>query len=383
LYNDVFDLVPEDVYACSLPDPLAVPPGVINVSVTEDVTSWRLRSATDLYIDFDPPTNYPWFDHIEVWRSYDNEAWEFLFYAGGAFTIPNVNEGITVWLRLKTVSTFGTKQSDANDYKLSHLVGGASAVVPGSLSGLQLVVSGSAINLHAIQLTGADIDQYEFRLGPSWVGSLLLASAKAPDYSLQGVKPGAHTFWVNTLGTSGQYGQVPRSAVATLSDPPNGFIVDTTETDDFSTGYNANTEEYTYDFEQYLRCAHYSGDLTGTYTGPVIDLGASAEFLIYILADVVVIGQGTDWDSIAPDPVTWSQLGLGKRWSEVVELPAGPQVRMKINYGETVSLGSTVERLEVLMATVTGRYFQVEVEITDPAPAVYALVQTLTMKWCT
>jgi len=382
LYNDVFDLVPEDVYTCNLPDPYTEPPSVINVAVTEGVINWRLRSATNLNVYFEVPATFPWFEHVEVWRSWDDVTYEFLYYSGGSFTIDGIAEGTTLYLRLKTVSVHGVKQSDANDYKIQHTIGGASSVIPTSLSGLQVVVSGSAINLHAIQIKEADIDQYEFRLGSSWVGSLLLAAAKAPNYSLQGVKPGAHTFWVNTLATSGQYGSVPRSAVATLSDPPNGFSVTHTETDDFSTGFHDNTEAYTYGFDQYLRCTHAGGVLTGTYTGPLIDLGASAEVLIYILADVAVIGQGTDWDSIAPDPVTWEQLGLGNRWSEVVELPAGPQIRMRINYGETASLGNVAERMEILMATVTGRYFQVEVEITDPTSQVYALAENLTIKWC-
>lgn len=382
LYDDTFNLIPENVFTCNLPDPYGEPPGVINVTVTEDIVNWRLRSSTNLHIGFDAPSDYPWFDQVEVWRSFDDVDWEFLFYSGGSFSIDGVEEGATVYLRLKTVSVHGVKQSDTNDYKISHTIGGASSVVPPSLSGLQVVVSGSAVNLHAIQLPDADIDQYTFRLGSSWVGSLLLAAAKAPNYSLQGVKPGAHTFWVNTLATSGQYGDVPRSAVATLSDPPDGKTVAYSATDDFSGGTHGNTEAYTYSLEEHLKCSHTGDVLTGTYTGPVIDVGTSGEYLMYILADVAVIGQGTDWNSFAPVPTTWTQMGLDQRWSELIELPAGPGVKMRVNYGETAALGNTVEKMEILMASVQGRYFQVEIEITDPTAEVYALVENLTIKWC-
>ena len=75
-------------------------------------------------------------------------------------------------------------------------------------------------------------------------------------------------------------------------------------------------------------------------------------------------------------------MGLGMRWSELIELPAGPSVKMRINYGETSALGNTVEKMEILMASVTARYFQAEIEITDPTAEVYALVENLTIKWC-
>ncbi len=382
LYDDVFNLVPEDIYTCNLPDPLQPPPGVINVAVTERVVNWRLRSATNLEVYFETPADYPWFDHVEVWRSWDDTDYDFLFYAGSSFTIDNIEEGRNVWLVLVAVSIHGAKQTFNNGYKISHTVGGASLIVPPSLSALQIVVAGSTVNLFALQLPNADIDQYVFRMGSSWVGSLLLAATKAPNYSAQGVKPGSHTFWVNTFGTSTLWGNVPRSAVATLIDPPPGFTVAHTETDDFSTGTHDNTEQTTYNTEDYLAATRVGGSLSGNYKSPIFDLTEVGSYIMYVLADIAVIGQGTDWNSIAPDPTTWTQLGLGMRWLELIELPAGPNVRMKVNYGETSGLGQTVERMEIMMASVNGRYFQIEIDITDPTAEVFALVQNLTIKWC-
>jgi len=54
----------------------------------------------------------------------------------------------------------------------------------------------------------------------------------------------------------------------------------------------------------------------------------------------------------------------------------------KLNYGDTSALGSTVERQEILSAIVSGRYFQVEISITDPGAAVNALVEHFTLKFC-
>jgi len=48
-----------------------------------------------------------------------------------------------------------------------------------------------------------------------------------------GAKPGTFTFWINTLSNNGLYGDTPRSAEATVVDPPKGWTVQQTETDDY------------------------------------------------------------------------------------------------------------------------------------------------------
>lgn len=383
LYDDEYNLALEDVYECNLPDPGDTPGSIQNVVVTEVLADWRLRSETNLQIEFDPPDN-PYYDRVEVYRSFDDVEYEFLFYSASSFTINNIEEGTTIYLRIKVVTVFGVKQTDNNDYKIVHTIQGASIVVPSSLAALKLVLTGpNSINLHAEQLFEADIDQYEFRLGSSWSGSLFLVASKAPNYSLMGLKPGSHIFWVSTKSSNLLYGSTPRSASVTVADPIPGWVLDTTETDDYTYGTHDNTEQVEYDSEYYLKCSHTGDVLVGTYTTPLIDLGAVDTFLFYVLADIVVTGQGTDWASIAPSPTTWAQMGEDQKWTDIMELPSGPNIKMTLNYGETTGLGNTVERMEVLSAIVTGRYFQVVITITDPTLTVFALVQNLTMKWCT
>ena len=41
-----------------------------------------------------------------------------------------------------------------------------------------------------------------------------------------------------------------------------------------------------------------------------------------------------------------------------------------------------LEKLEILSAIVTGRYFQVEISITDPSVEVHAMVGDFTLKFC-
>ena len=74
--------------------------------------------------------------------------------------------------------------------------------------------------------------------------------------------------------------------------------------------------------------------------------------------------------------------GDDKKQNEIFELIAAAKVTMTLKYGETNPPTSEVGQLEILSAIVTGRYFQIEIEIIDPSDAVHALVQNFTLKFC-
>lgn len=231
LYDDDYDLDIENAYTCNLPDPAAEPPSVANVVISEESYNYRLRSFTRIKITFDWPPTYVWFDHVEVWLSYDDTNWEHLFDSTSDFEIANVEEGKDYYIRLKSVSIWGAKQQDANDWKVHYLVGGYTQA-PDSPLYLFAVVNSNSINLYADIVDDTDIQQYEFRLGTSWNGGIFLASLNAPNLSLYGVKPGSHTFYLDTLGNNGQYGDTPQSATVALPEPPPGWTIVGTETID-------------------------------------------------------------------------------------------------------------------------------------------------------
>jgi len=383
LYDDVYNINTEATYSTTLPDPSGDVPSVGNASISEETYDYRLRTMVKLNVTFDPPTNYPWFSHVEVWISYDDSSYVHQFNAAEDFEIPNVEEGRTYYVKLRTVNIWGAKENLDTCTKLSRIVTGVSSTAPPSLGSLNVIVSGSAVNVYSNRINNPDIELYEFRLGSSWAGGTFLSALRSPNLSLQGVKPGQHYFAVNTLGANGIYGDTPQVTAVSLVDPPDGWTVQHTETDDYSGGTHDNTEQTTYNSEYYLKCSHSGGDLTGTYLSPIFDLGASDRYLVYVLADIVVSGVGTTWDDVIPDPNTWNSISIDSRtWVEIFELSAGPQVRIKLKYGDTSPPTNEVERMEILYAIVTGRYFQVEIQITDPSEAVNALVEHFTLKFC-
>jgi len=384
LYNDDYDYTAEDTFECDLPSPEDEPPNVTNVSFSEETYHYRLRTFTRLKITFDPPSNYAWFDRVAVWLSLDaGSTWKYLYDVNTDFNIDNVEEGQHYQIKLQTVSIWGTKTRFANSYLLDKTILGKTSN-PASVTDLSAIVNANSISLYSYKVLDPDVELYEFRLGTSWSGAIFLGAYRSPNLSLYGVKPGSHTFYINTLANNNQYGDTPRSTSVSLPEPPIGWTIQNTETCDYDgVGSHDNTEHTTYNSEDYLRCSHTSGVLVGTYTSPIYDRGSSAEYLVYLLADIVITGTGTDWDSVIPSPNTWESISIDTRsWTEIFELPAGPKVEVKMKYGETSPPTNEVERMEILGTVVTGRYFQVEIMITDPSEAINALVEHFELKFC-
>ena len=229
LYDDNYSFDVDYAYECSLPDPASIPPNIDPPTITEEHYNHRLRTFTRLNVEINFTPEYPWLEHVEVWRSFDNSTWVHLFNVTDDFSIDPVEEGVTYYLKLYTVSIWGTKSSG---YVSNKDVTGYGDV-PDSVSSLTASVNANTINLWAPKVNDTDVELYEFRLGASYVGGIFVAALRSPNMSISGAKPGTFLFWVNTLSNNGLYGSTPRSAAATLADPPKGWTVNTTHTDDY------------------------------------------------------------------------------------------------------------------------------------------------------
>ena len=171
-----------------------------------------------------------------------------------------------------------------------------------------------------------------------------------------------------------------------------GFSPDlTANVDDDPGGYHNNTSPIIYNIDhEYLRCKHQHGVLTGTYKSRIFDTEIAADrYLVYIVGqdtaepDMVVVGAGTTWDSQVPVPATWASIGVATNtWTNIFALDRGPSVTMRLYYGETSPPTSYVDKMEILSAIVTARYFQVQITINDPGGEVYAYVEEFYLRFC-
>ncbi len=359
------------------------PPMVANLAVTEEVYNYRLRSCTRLHINFDPPEGYPYFSHVEIQHSTDGDNYRALANQTSSFTIDPVSEGETHHFRIKSVSHAGVKTEDSQAYYLVYTVQGR-VDMPTSLNDLAAITNSNTVNLYSAAVEDADIDLYEFRLGQAFASGIFLASMDSPNLSIYGVKPGSHTFTCNTKSNNGLYGDTPRSAFAFLSDPPGGWTVINTQNCDYSTGSHDNTEATIYNSAPYLQCSHSGGVLLGTFVTPIYDLGSVAERLFYALADVLVTGTGTSWQSKFGAGTPWDELGIdGMTWRQIFELSEAPVIKMALLYGETSPPTNRAEKMEILSTVITVRYCQLEIEITDPMAGMNALVEAVQLKFAT
>jgi hypothetical protein len=165
-------------------------------------------------------------------------------------------------------------------------------------------------------------------------------------------------------------------------DPPDGYCLQHTAPFDYTTGTPDNTEHTTYNTDDYLKCSHTSGVLTGSWISAVVDRGSSVRELIYALADIVVTGEGTTFDDIFPAASTFGELGLDRTFGELMALTSAPQVLMTLYYGDTSPPTNLVSRLEILCVEVTARYHQLEITIIDPSTGIETLVEGAAMKFC-
>jgi hypothetical protein len=106
------------------------------------------------------------------------------------------------------------------------------------------------------------------------------------------------------------------------------------------------------------------------------------DYLVWIAADLLVLGAGNTWDDQVPSPTTWNQIGASSRsWSQIFALTQASNIEMKLKYGAASPPANEVTKMEILSTVInTFRYLQVEITITDPAEEVYGLVGAFDLK---
>ena len=267
LYDDIFNLVVADAYQCTLPDPQSVPGDVTGVSLSEQLYDYRLQTYTRLNVTATGPA-HEFFIGVNVWKSLDDVNYDHYGFVEGSpggsvdFSLDPVEEGVTYYLIMTSVSLHGPEQTLAGGYKASRLIQGLTAL-PASLTEIFAIANDNTVSVYGQKLNNPDIEIYEFRLG-GWTGGIFLASLRSPNLNLQGVKPGDHLFYANTLSTNGLYGEFARSASTALIDPPKGWSVQATDLCDYNgVGVHKNTEWVDYVSDDYLKCSH-DGFITNT-----------------------------------------------------------------------------------------------------------------------
>jgi hypothetical protein len=399
LYDSDYNLEESEVFTVDLPSVSDEPPPVTGVVVTEETYDTRERSFIRLKIDFTAPFGYPWFSHVDVSSALgDSPPTEddFLFVATATdtFRIDPVEENQAYTFRLNTVSTYGVKQENGNAVQIGYTVIGVSKIVPSCPKYLDVAVNLTSVDLFSPTLFDPDLSGYEVRLGTSWLSSIFITERSKPTISFSGVKPGDHTFWLNSKHKNGTYCPLPKSDSVIIEDPPPGSHLFFEQVVDYTLGIGTNIVVTGVYPNQVMTVDHSSGEpYRGEFISDVIDTETQAldeKMLIYVLAGINFSGGTGTWNSLCPPPATWydfaydSVEGRWKTWYEVVgdvTKAKAAIVEIGVDYSDSpTGPFDSVERLELLSTIVTGRYVKIRYKLEDINEASYIELGPSTFK---
>ena len=367
LYDDAYNPSLLTWHTTNLPSPEGdYVPSVINASISEVTFNTRLRSYTRLVVDFDPPTDYPWWDYAQVWLSIDGGDYRYMTQSRDGWILEPVEEGVEYAVKLVSVNIWGAPENYDGAVTVSRLVQGVTST-PSNVTGLTAAANGDSVSIYAAILDDDDIEGYEVRLGDAWEGGIFVSFNKAPTLRLNGVRPGVHTFWMAAKNNAGNYSGTPASATVRVFVPP-GFTSAHSWSWDFTTGTHDNTEHVTYNSQDALKCSHASDVLTGDWTSPTYDMGSLKTVRVWGDFLTVFIAGSSTWGGVLPSPATWESVGAAsKSWAQIFQPTAAGQIEATLQFSENGADWSDVDFFAVLCAEVYARYLRVVVTITDPS----------------
>ena len=231
LYDSVYSPDFSDIYTVDLPRRDSVPGRIANIQFEEEQYPYRGRVFTRLNVTFEPPIDYPWFSHVEVYYRTDTaDDWSILFESSGNFTLDPVQENITYYFRINAVSEVGVRQEDEDSAFVQYKVGGLSNLRPPPPVSLTATVSSNTIDLYSPFLDEPEITLWEYRVGlvdTDWENAIFLSAQKYSSLSYSGARPGTYYMlldtWRDTSTQDGLYSASPKSATVEVGEPVSPY----------------------------------------------------------------------------------------------------------------------------------------------------------------
>jgi len=408
LYDDVYEITPQVFYDTTLPNPKDPVPSVANVSIAEETYYYRGRSFTRLKVSWNPPVNYPWFAHADVYVRIGDGDWQYMTAAEADYQIDPVEEGEQYSVRLVAVSIWGSKEPLDGASVASHNVMGAIDAPP-DVTGFTAIASGDAVSIYAHVIDQPDIFGYEVRSGQSWDGGALVGQNETPNIRLVGVKPGTLTLWMKAVTNAGIYSVNPASTQVVVFGPANYQTKAQWQWNYDGIGIHHNTGHFDNSGVDALRVASteppvpynltlldgsnfttLSGDnfvvmvrpdaLSGTWTSPVYDLGSVQPVRIWGDFITGIISDALTWGGVFRTGETWGdRIAPGQRWYQVWTGGQLGSVTAKLLYGDSDPPGNEIDGFEMAAPEVSARYIQVEITIANPNMATHMTVNELNM----
>jgi hypothetical protein len=335
LYDDTVNVSSHTPTTTTLPDPLAVPPSVKNIQTSDSFYTQGDKTFWKLQIDFDDPTDYPYFKHAEAWISYDDGVnYSYLRSGTVRITIDPIQYGKRIYIKLRSVSIYDIKQDLADAIIVSSTIG-STISSPSDVTGFRVSTNSNTL-IFKWDAVDDDVNilLYEIKYNPGnegvWGKSIIIATTKGHTYSLPSVKPGTHKFLIKAKSINNIYSD--NAVSVTVPVPiPAGYTLDASTDDDFiddsDGGVHYGTERYqdpTYDW--LLRLDHTDSDpLEGYYVTAQIDNGSSSlqlNWLEFAGSGIIIEGGGKTLGDVFPSE-PGVNVALGDIWPTGQEITLG------------------------------------------------------------
>lgn len=301
LYDDTYNSESYTYYDTTLPSPSDSVMGISNVSVSESQYYYGSRTFTRMTILFDKPeeTSYPWWDHVDVYTSFDNNTWKYIGTAKSDIQLDPVEEGVTYYVKLQSVNIWGNKEDFSNAYLVQYLVLGKTTA-PTTPDPISIVASGDTITILTNEITDPDVEGYEIRLGASWDGGILIGMYRGPTIRLSGMKPGNYTIWLSPRNNRGYYATTKRSGTVTVLYPSNYKNLSV------ANGWSVNTGTWSWNFDS---TGLYSNATNSTYASTVI-MKASHSSVVGGFSNLDFSSGVTGWSTYECSASTYNSSGI-------------------------------------------------------------------------
>jgi hypothetical protein len=208
LYDDVVNVETHNAYETNLPNPIAVPPNVINVSINEELYGTKNNILTKLLVSFSVPESYKFFNYAEIWTSTDGVNYTLNIARSGTYAeIMNVNEKATCYVKIIPVNFYNVKRALADTAAHDHYVYGKTAL-PEDIDDFWAIFTSEGVFLNWTEVSDIDLDHYEIRWSSdataTWSTSIpIAAGAKGDKIWLPVAKAGRYL--IKAVDTSGNY----------------------------------------------------------------------------------------------------------------------------------------------------------------------------------
>lgn len=197
----------------------------------------------------------------------------------------DIVDGGTYYIKVVTITDDGREGVFADAPGSSISVVGKSAP-PSDVSSFIVNQNRDRLIFGWSEVSDVDVWGYEIRWGSSWSSGQQIAFVQGDKHITTNFRTGSgQSYWIKAIDTSGNYSENATEAVVTVDQIPfRNIILETSEESSWS-GDMDDTEVDGSNLQI------VDGELTGTYTTPVVDVGYVATFLLGIEA-ITTISSG-------------------------------------------------------------------------------------------